>query len=147
MKAYSPFTSGSEELEQDVGVPEGIAEMNISDATLVEYVGGYIRSFRKTVEEFFPRLAGSIPFYSSYPFHTTVVRFGPNGVLIAHRPDLCPEVDVRRFQDFDPPLTNICEIAGRLKAPVCCFDFKLRKYDSEESHLYGVRDALVPCHS
>ncbi|MGO9113491.1 MAG: restriction endonuclease [Thermoguttaceae bacterium] len=141
MKAYSPFISGPEELEQQSDPFEGIAEMNISDGTLVEYVRGYIRSFRRTVEEFFPRLANSIPFYSSYPFRTTVVRLGPNGVFVAHRPNPREEIEVRRSQDFDPPFTNIHEMAERLNASVS-FDARLRKYDSQESHLDGVRHAL-----
>ena len=115
MKSYSPFHSAPEESERLPELFEGIAKMDVSDTTLVEYVKTYIVAFRRTVEEFFPRLAAFIRFYRLYPFHTTVVRLGPNGVFIVHRPDRSPEVEVRRFQDFDPPFEspNIYDIMKR----------------------------------
>ncbi len=118
--------------------------MDVSDTTLVEYVKTYIVAFRRTVEEFFPRLAAFIRFYRLYPFHTTVVRLGPNGVFIVHRPDRSPEVEVRRFQDFDPPFEspNIYDIMKRLNAASCYFDARYRKYDTQESQRHGIRDAL-----
>ncbi|MGA2617911.1 MAG: restriction endonuclease [Thermoguttaceae bacterium] len=144
MRIYSPSHLAPEESEHVLRRLEPAAEIGVSDYMLVEYVKSYVESFRRTVEEFFPRLAGSIPFYSLYPFHTTVVRFGPNCVIIAHRPNSRPEVEVRRFQDFDPPFEspNIYHVLERLKAPFCQFDGTGRKLDSEESHLHGVRNAL-----
>jgi hypothetical protein len=123
---------------------ERVAQMNISDETIQEYIETFFDSYRKTIEQFFLNLAPSIPFYSRYPFETYILRLGTNGVFIGHRPGPVPLVRIMRPSDFDPPLEaiNILDIAQRWQVSVLSFDTNPRAYDAEEAKVEGIRRAL-----
>ena len=99
------------------------------------YVRADLQSFRGTVEEFFPALAPFISLYASYPFKTSIVRLGPNGVIIAHQPGKATDIQVMDVTEFQPPMesVNIVDIIARLNAAFCSFDILIRSYASREA--------------
>lgn len=121
-----------------------VEQMKVSDDELVTYIKEFFAAFRMTVEEFFPQVAPSLSLYADAPFHTTVVRFGPNAVIIGHRHNDQSLVEVRRYEDFDPPFDspNIFDISKRLQFRHCYFSAAPRTFDANEAHANAVRDAL-----
>lgn len=86
VNAYGPnHLSLEESVECMSSFNELVRQMNVSDSDLVRYVEEYLASFRSTVEKFSPQIADSLSMYAHAPFHTLVLRIGPNGVVIGCR--------------------------------------------------------------
>jgi len=116
----------------------------VSDAELVAFITHYTDFYRKTVEEFFPQIAAALPFYARAPFHTTVVRMGPNAVIVGHKRSSEAGVEVKQFHEItpliDPP--NVLVLVEQLEFESCWFDGTPNQYNKEQAELRGVRDAL-----
>lgn len=82
---YPPTHQLPIETFDDNQYSETLDAIEVSDDALVKFVEHYFESFRKTVEEFFPQIANALTLYACAPFQTTVVRLGPNGVIVGHR--------------------------------------------------------------
>ena len=71
MKIYSPFHLTREESEEHSKLfHKEIAQMDVSDETLAEYVRIFFRYYRETMERLFPTMAALVPFYAHYPYTT-----------------------------------------------------------------------------
>jgi hypothetical protein len=145
MEIFSPFHIVPEEsrvLAQNF--QQLVERMNVSDQALTDYVRAMIETYRSTLEQFFPKIASSIPFYAEYPFETLILRIGPNGVMIGHKPSSISSVKVMRPGDFEPPLEtiNILDIAKRWQVPGMSFDTRPRNYNAEEAKADGRLRAL-----
>lgn len=115
------------------------------DATLAAYVSTFLKQYRRIIDRFFASLAPVLSMYARAPFESTVVRMGPNGVIIAHRPAATPSVAVVQFDDLEPPLERgwtIFTLRDRLDAPFFSFDFTGRPYDQHQAEVEGTRAAL-----
>ena len=145
VEVYRPNHWTLEESQKSMSLfKERVEQMQVSDGDLKQYIEAYFSSFRSTVDEFFPQVAKSLALYAGAPFHTTVVRLGPNGVIIGHRRSDSSRVEVKQVPDFDPPLesTNIFVIAKRLQVEQVSFSATPRTFDLNEAHSDGVGDAL-----
>jgi hypothetical protein len=146
MEVYSPFhLTRKESQDEHRDFHEQVAQMKVSDETLNEYVRVFFEHYRGTLEGFFSDLASSVPFYAQYPFRTSILRLGNNGVIIGHRPNQETVIEVLRPTDLDPPLqtVNIFDVIQRLQTPFYSFDFRVRSYSAEEAELVGIRQALA----
>jgi hypothetical protein len=146
MDIYSPFTLTLKESQRDAASwREAVENMNISDETLREYAEVFLDQYRFTLNRFFSTIGPFIPFYAQAPYKTIIVRMGPNGVIIGHRPEATATIEVIKADDFDPPLDsfNIFEIVNRLQMSFCRFDFSIRTYDREEAEVNATRAALT----
>lgn len=146
MNIYSPFLlTPDESHERMKSFDELVSRMNVSDENLINYVQAFFESYRATLEQFFNGIAPSIPFYANHPFETFILRLGPNGIIIGHRPSQTPLVKVMRPADFDPPLDsiNIFDVAERWQVPSISFDSNPRTYSLEEAKIVGIRNALA----
>ncbi|WP_136513934.1 restriction endonuclease [Geomonas edaphica] len=145
MKSYPPShvdprAAASDDLLSDA--PAGYAPP--SNETLVLYVERYWQFYRESVEQYFGDVANALSLYASYPYESTVVRLGENGVIVGHRPASHPSVKVLSIDDFDPPLDeiNIFDIQKRLHTPLMSFNFRYLAYDEEEARAAGARAAF-----
>jgi hypothetical protein len=145
MKIYTPFHLISEESRQEVqDFNEQAAQMDVSDENLKDYVVAFHRVYRSTLEQFFQPLTPFIPFYTSYPFETLVLRIGNNGMIIGHSPSADASVRIMRPADLDSPLEefNIFNVIERWQVPFANFDFRIREYSEEEAELEAWGRAL-----
>lgn len=97
------------------------------------------------VERYFGELAAALPSYADLPYASTVVRVGPNGIIIGHKPAPSPGVTVLRLENFDPPLEphwTIFTIQDRLEATLLSFDFRSSFYGEKEAREAGARAAF-----
>ncbi len=145
MDVYPPHHMlPQDSLRHTASFAETIEGMDLSDDVLVEYIKTYFSAFRHVVEKFFPQIANSLPLYALHPFHTTAIRLGPNGVIIGHRRNSEQRIEVKRYQDFDPPFAspNLFDIVARLEFEICGFDCTVRRYDQHEAQAHAFQDAL-----
>lgn len=145
MKSYPPFHVDPREEDHAFadGPPEGYQPP--SDDDLVKYVHRYWAEFRAVVERYFGELSAALPLYAHQPYASTVVRLGPNGVIIGHKPADSASVRVLRFDEFDPPLEErwtIFTIEERLEAVLLSFDFRYSSYSEDEARAAGARAAF-----
>lgn len=121
-----------------------VQNMNVSDDDLIKYTKWFFENYRTTIKRFFYSFSPYINFYSDYPFKTSILRLGENGIITGHRSYKKPEIRILRPSDFDPPLSliNIFDIQKRLKATFFTFSFVNRKYDASEAEIDGKRQAL-----
>lgn len=124
-----------------IGAPEGWSRP--ADKVLRSYVNTYWETFRRDVELYFGELAGHLDWYRSYPFHTTVVRLGPQGTVIGHKPSGEAQVDVVDVADVTSgDHVNIFEIQKNLDVEVVKFDFTYRSYDGSDAERAAHVDAF-----
>jgi hypothetical protein len=144
MRAYPPSTLTPRESLEQRETNEQLEQMAVSDETLKAYAQAYITHYREVIKRFFGNLAPYLSLYANYPYKITVVRMGPNGVIVGYQPDTQGAIEVIRVEDFDPPLPtlNFFDICKRIPANFITFSFALRAYDDDEAKIEGTRRAL-----
>lgn len=145
MKTYPPFHADPREQHDSFKheAPDGYEPP--SDAQLITYVERYWQEFRAVAERYFGDLAAALPLYAKHPYSSTVVRLGPNGVIIGHKPAAVASVRVLPVEDFDPPLVElwtIFTIQERLEATLLSFDFRFASYSEDVAREAGARAAF-----
>jgi hypothetical protein len=143
VKTYTPFHVDPRLRSQGV-TDETSGYVPPSDLELIAYVEQFWAGYCLIVERYFGDVAGALRLYSQYPYSTTIVRLGTNGVIIGHKPCSTASTKVIWTHQFDPPLDdlNLFSIQDRLGSPVIEFDFNSRRYDEQEALERGTQAAF-----
>lgn len=142
---YPPYYQLPCEPSDHEAEQRAIEQMNVSNDQLRIFIEAYFAAYRSVVDEFFAPLASSLSLYANAPFHTFVVRFGPNGIVVGHRKSEKTVVEVKSFQEFEPPFEspNVIDIIERLKLENSWFDLSARSYSPDEARVQATRDVLT----
>lgn len=111
---------------------------------ILDYVREYWRSYRETIDKHFSDFAAVFTLYKGFPYDATVVRLGPNGVLIYHSPRGHGRISFRQAQEFvsGDEGFNVFGVQERLGADLVEFDFTGRLYNADTGEVAGIQAAL-----
>lgn len=145
MKVNGPFQATEKESQEFAeDWHDQVSKMNVPNETLEQYVETFLDRYREVMSQFFPKLAVLIPFYTQYPFLVSIVRLGPNGVIIGYQPDDDITIRMLDIKDLDlpPGPVNFFEIERKLSASHTSFDFRIRAYSLAEAQSEATSTAL-----
>lgn len=145
MEAYPPYSlTPKESRDLNDNFEQHVEQMDVSDETLIAYVGTFLQTYRVTIQEFFPHVQDILPLCDT-SLQSMILRFNQNGVFIGHRRSQSSKIEIQYVNDLDPPLKslNVFEIAERFQPLSLWFSFEVRSYDQDEAQQDGIRRALT----
>jgi hypothetical protein len=143
MKIYPPLHLTLRESQEQLELEKNIEAEIVSDENLIRYYKLYFESYRKTLEDFFPDLAPHLGTYQSYPYKTTVVKWGEQIFTTFHQPFTEVVVEFKKFEDFGLESGNFFDLKALFDPCAAEFDFrKTRRYDEIDAEIRGKAMAL-----